>query len=927
MVFPLSGPRPGSARSHRAYERLLALFSLRPGEVARTLLAFAYLFLIIAAYLLIKAIRNAYFISEFGALKLPYAMLGIAILTGVLVSLYIRLARRIPAARLTVYSLVFFAANIAVFWWLAVRSEKWLYPILYVWSGIFGVVATAQVWTLANELFTVREAKRVFGVVGAGGILGAALGGSAAFRLAPVLGTDHLLLVVAALLLVAAGTVAALVRLRTAQVPVSGAIEPPRNLKESLRAITGSSHLRLLASLVFVTALATTTVDFQFNVVAGDHIRGRDQLTGFFGAVYGSTSVIAFVLQVLLTSRMLTHLGVGISILLLPLSLISGTTALVMTKAIWAGVLLKGSDGALKHSLDRSCRELMYLPVPQHVKVQAKSTIDTVMDRMGDGVAGAIQLLIIEGFGFGLRGSLALNFLVVGVWLTMALRLKRRYVDQLRDTLAGSQPEPGALDGIVEEADARHALEEMLSTGAEDRKLAALDWAARARVPLDETLLLLLARSDPSPAVRRSALASLLGGAEAEIPTDMLASLEEEGRSALVAAIDVVVREDEEGKREVLEGLLERTGGASRLPLVAFMARRLGPEFEPFADRVFEALLAAEVPAAARREAARALALFPSDSLPLRRLDDLLLDPDPDVAAAAAESAARRGRSDALPRIVSLLGRARARAAARSSILAFGAAADSALIAALREPDTPPAVARQIPRLLAAIGTPPSLEMLVAAIHHRDGVVAGRSLRALTSLRRRNPEIRPLHGASLVREILKETHRYRNAAKIRRELGDGYGPGGPLEFLGIALEIERDRAFDAVFDLLALDFPPDEIRRARHLILSGSPAERANAVELLSNVLPRAVERELVPLMEARFAREIRASSAFGDLADLLREAAHSPNPWVAACVLCAARRSAIAGLEDAAERGRRSSDPALREEAERYLEPPGVVA
>ena len=67
---------------------------MQPGEAARALLVFGYLFLIIAAYLMIKAVRNALFISEFGAMKLPYVMIGIALLAGVFAAVYIRLARR-----------------------------------------------------------------------------------------------------------------------------------------------------------------------------------------------------------------------------------------------------------------------------------------------------------------------------------------------------------------------------------------------------------------------------------------------------------------------------------------------------------------------------------------------------------------------------------------------------------------------------------------------------------------------------------------------------------------------------------------------------------------------------------------------------------------------------------------------------------------
>ena len=242
---PVSRSTNPSRRS-TLYLRLLELFAMQPGETPRTLLTFAYLFLIIASYVMLKAVRNALFISEFGAMKLPYVMIGIALLAGGSAAVYIRLARRRKTPSLVFWALIFFAANIAAFWWLAFRGFPWLYPVLYLWSGVFGVLATTQVWTVASELFTTREAKRLFGVVGAGGILGSVTGGALARALAPVVGTAHLLLFVLGMLLLAALAVRLLSRLRTVARPVAEGRTRPRNLTQSLQLIAGSRHLRLL---------------------------------------------------------------------------------------------------------------------------------------------------------------------------------------------------------------------------------------------------------------------------------------------------------------------------------------------------------------------------------------------------------------------------------------------------------------------------------------------------------------------------------------------------------------------------------------------------------------------------------------------------------------------------------------------------------
>lgn len=62
-----------------------------------------------------------------------------------------------------------------------------------MWVGIFAVLLPSQVWPLAGAVFDTRQAKRVFSIVGSGGILGAALGGSFAGAVGLLIGAANIL--------------------------------------------------------------------------------------------------------------------------------------------------------------------------------------------------------------------------------------------------------------------------------------------------------------------------------------------------------------------------------------------------------------------------------------------------------------------------------------------------------------------------------------------------------------------------------------------------------------------------------------------------------------------------------------------------------------------------------------------------------------
>src|SRR5919108_2577000 len=186
----------------RLFERLL---NLRQGDLNRGILLFLYLFLVISSYQLGKVARDALFLDRFAAVKLPYAIIVIAVLVGFVVAGYVRVGERVGLRRLLVGSLLVFAVTFTGFWVVA-RFYRFdaLFPILYVWVGIFGVLAPAQVWTLSNYVLTTREAKRVFGLIGGGAIAGWMFAGYFAQASTKFFGAESLLLAVAILLMVSA---------------------------------------------------------------------------------------------------------------------------------------------------------------------------------------------------------------------------------------------------------------------------------------------------------------------------------------------------------------------------------------------------------------------------------------------------------------------------------------------------------------------------------------------------------------------------------------------------------------------------------------------------------------------------------------------------------------------------------------------------
>ena len=269
------------------------------------------------------------------------------------------------------------------------------------------MLAPTQVWTLANYLLTTREAKRIFGMVGGAGICGWIFAGYLSKIVTKAFGTESLLLCMTGLLFICAALVAIASRggapgFEPSKDPTAGiAGTGQRELRDSIRAILSSPYLRAIAVVICISSFATTLTGWQFKALAKMASADRDSLAIFFGDFYFYAGLLALLFQLLLTTRLLRRFGIGSMLFALPIMVLAGSAGLALLGTVGAALFLKGSDQVLRYSIDRSTIELLYLPMPQSVKLQAKWFIDTVVWRDGGRLG--------RNRGTDFRGTIALD--------------------------------------------------------------------------------------------------------------------------------------------------------------------------------------------------------------------------------------------------------------------------------------------------------------------------------------------------------------------------------------------------------------------------------------------------------------------------------------------------------------------------------------
>src|SRR5215471_14547645 len=176
-----------SSPKSRVEKFLSHLADVRGGEGTGVLLLALNLFLLLAAYYLLKTVREALILTQGGAEVKTYSAAGQAILLLGVVPLFGVVASRVNRVRLVTGVTLFFVSNLAIFAVLGKMGYREGVPY-FLWVGVFNVMVIAQLWAFANDLYMRQQGERLFPIVGLGSSLGAWLGAVAATRMIQVVG-------------------------------------------------------------------------------------------------------------------------------------------------------------------------------------------------------------------------------------------------------------------------------------------------------------------------------------------------------------------------------------------------------------------------------------------------------------------------------------------------------------------------------------------------------------------------------------------------------------------------------------------------------------------------------------------------------------------------------------------------------------------
>ncbi len=409
-------------------------------ELPGLLSAAAYFFFLLCSYYILRPVRDEMGVRG-GVDNMQWLFTATFFAMLLAVPVFAALATRFRRTRLVPAVYGIFIACIALFWlWL--RSDMqmvWAARTFFVWLSVFNLFVVSVFWSFLADVFTDRQATRLFGAIAAGGSAGAiggpAISGVLAQQLEP-----------AALLPIAAVILACTLPCMWVLERWSGRGGGTGNtdqaiggtLFEGVRAVLQSRYLIGICLFIWLyTTLATFLYFIQADIVSNAFADSGDR-TSVFATIDLLTNSLTVGIQLFLTARIVQYFGLGRALAFVPLLVAAGFLVLVAAPVLLSIAAVQVIRRAGNYALAKPGREMLFTVIPRFEKYKSKNFIDTVVYRGGDAIAGWLYTGL-STLGLGISGISVVAVPLAVLWAGIGYRLGRS-----REGQAAAEGDPRA---------------------------------------------------------------------------------------------------------------------------------------------------------------------------------------------------------------------------------------------------------------------------------------------------------------------------------------------------------------------------------------------------------------------------------------------------------------------------------------------------
>lgn len=331
---------------------------------------------------------------------------------------------RYPRQKLLPGVYLFFITNLMIFYLLFSTQDNanWIARVFFIWVSVFNLFVVSVFWSFMADLFSNPQGKRLFGLIAAGGSLGAVSGPALTASLSTSLGTANLLLVSAGLL---SGALACIFQLLEYghKHPTAGSEQSVGGgIMSGIKRTLGSRYLLGIALFIWLYTTLSTFLYFEQAHIVKAAFADSAERTQVFALIDLAVNALTIIFQVFVTGHVMRRLGVATALASIPALLAAGFMVLAMAPILPVLIITQVVRRAGNYALTKPAREVLFTVVDRESKYKAKNFIDTVVYRGGDALSGWV-FAGLKSIGLGLSGIAWIAVPIALLWMTIGFKL------------------------------------------------------------------------------------------------------------------------------------------------------------------------------------------------------------------------------------------------------------------------------------------------------------------------------------------------------------------------------------------------------------------------------------------------------------------------------------------------------------------------
>jgi len=360
------------------------IVDVKPNEVRALWLGFAFHFIILASYYIVKPIRDA--IAAGNRLEtLPWMFTATLVVMLIANTIFAAIVARMERRKFIPFAYAFFILVLLLFFGLmrtgSPAQQVWTGRAFYVWVSVFNLFNTAIFWAFMTDLFTVEQGKRLYAFIAVGGTLGAIVGAYITKNLIRGMGPANLVAISATLFAIVCFLVRFFPNNFTQVNKTAPAREEPigGTVWSGITHIVRSPYMFGLAAAIMLYTSTSTWAYFQQTTLAGAALKTPADRTVFLSNLEIWVNTITVLIQIFLTGRFLKWFGVAFTLTALPFLSMLGFGAMAIAPSLGLLAFFQVTRRAAAYALMRPSRELLFTILKREDKYKVKSVTGLVV--------------------------------------------------------------------------------------------------------------------------------------------------------------------------------------------------------------------------------------------------------------------------------------------------------------------------------------------------------------------------------------------------------------------------------------------------------------------------------------------------------------------------------------------------------------------